>query len=90
MTPKTPRLTPATLKNEQAVTAAIDALLIGEAETKTRRRKILRLQKALHALVGEDAWQRYLAIEEAVNERNMDELVRVAAWAFKEGLRCRR
>lgn len=87
MTPKTLRLTSATLKDEQAVTAAIDALLIAEPETRTRRRRILRLQKALHALVGEDAWQRYLAIEEAVNERHMDELVRVAAWAFKEGRR---
>lgn len=90
MTPKTPRLTLPMLKDEQAVTAAIDTLLIAEPETKMRRRKILRLQKALHALVGEDAWQRYLAIEEAVNERHVDELVRVAAWAFKEGVRCRR
>lgn len=85
--PITPRLTPATLKDEHTLDDAIDAVLTTGTESATLRRKILRRQRALRRLVDDVAWRRYLDVEQAVNERSLSESRRIARWAFMEGRR---
>jgi len=53
----------------------------------THRRKIIRLQNRLKALVTAQAWAAYLDLEVATAGRLNDALDLVAAWAFLQGRR---
>lgn len=55
---------------EEDLAALIDQLHRDAPELQRLRRRILRLQRQLRALVDDGTWKVYLALEEAVNERS--------------------
>lgn len=72
--------------DDDALTWAIDPLLKADDNYNRQTKKILRMQKRLRAAACDEAFSRYLKLEEAVNARFGDALVVVARWAFRAGL----
>ncbi len=61
------------------LTALIDQIHRDDPELQRLRRRVLRLQRQLHARVDEDTWKVYLALEETVNERSSLLLTKLVA-----------
>lgn len=85
-----PKLTGAILQDEDALHAALDAVLGGTRELRRLSGAVLRAQESLRKSVGVRAWQRYLAVEEATNARNTAMLEAVARWALRQRVGRRR
>ena len=55
---------------EEDLAALVDQLHQKDPELQRLRRRVLRLQRQLHAREDDDTWKVYLRLEEAVNERS--------------------
>ena len=68
--------------------------IIGVLTKAKGRRKltkmIIKLQRRLQRAVDPEAWLLYLRLEEAVNERAIDEQDLLVRWAFRQGRRYER
>lgn len=84
-----PRLTEAVLKNDSAVSLAIDVLFAIDQDVKKLSRRILRAQRRLRRRVSNEQFKFYMAIEEHENDRAQAMLATVARWAFSQGQRSR-
>lgn len=80
-----PKLDARILKDPEALSRALAQLVEGDARQKRHRRRILRLQEELRALVSTEAWRAYLRLEEAGAVRFGEATDLVAIWAFKQG-----
>ena len=58
-----------------------------DPEHRRHSRVVRRLQMALRGSLTEQAWERYLTLEEAEVARGAHALERVARWAFARGRR---
>jgi hypothetical protein len=79
------QLDPDIVANHEKLGGTIGEFAESDVECRAASRKIVRLQEQLRELVGEDAWQTYLALETAVNDRNADFDETLVRWAFAEG-----
>jgi hypothetical protein len=80
-------LTPKIVADDEQLAQAIDAVTIRMKTHRRARRKIVRAQDELHRLVDDSAWKAYLKLEQAVNERDSDEVDVLVRWAFRAGVR---
>jgi hypothetical protein len=87
---KPPKLTKKILRDDLALSDAISAVLEGAKRHRAQTKKILLLQRTLQRKVARDAWNVYLHLEDAVNERSSDEQDRLVRWAFRQGRRYER
>lgn len=83
--PKLPRLDPAILADDAALAEALDALTRDDPPMKRHVREILHRQRELQDIADEEAWSRYLHVEEAINARLVDLVGRIARWGFEQG-----
>jgi len=65
----------------------LHAMLARDAEYRRHTRVVRRLQTALRSSATEQAWGRYLILEEADLARGAHALERVARWAYARGAR---
>lgn len=87
MRARPPRLTPEIVADDDAVTEALDDLLLRDPEYRRLTRRIVRRQRELRGLVSEQAWSAYILLEDVTNER-LDHAIRlVTRWAFRAGQR---
>jgi hypothetical protein len=82
-----PTLTSDIVADEDKLSEAIERLLLADRRQRLYRSEITRRQAELRALVDDGAWAAYLEVEQAVNARLADALVKVARWAFAQGRR---
>ena len=82
-----PALTAQTVGDEQKLWDLIQRVLLEEPGHRRASRKIIRMQEGLKAVVTDEAWKTYLAIEDEVNWRRSRDLIVVARWAFEQGTR---
>jgi hypothetical protein len=80
-------LTPEVFSDRVALIEAIDAVLVTAGAVTRVGRCVLRLQQRLRAVIPDEAIDRFLALSEATNEREVEALIIVAGWAFDEGRR---
>jgi hypothetical protein len=83
--PKLPRLDPAILADDASLAEAIDGLTRDDRRMQQHAREIRHRQRELQDIAEEEAWSRYLHVEEAVNARLVELLSRVARWGFDQG-----
>ena len=82
-----PELDHRVLKDPDALGVAIGELFDAEPAMQRHRRKIVRLQNRLRAIVTGEAWSTYLALETASSARLNDAIDLATAWAFRQGRR---
>jgi hypothetical protein len=87
---KTPKLTKKIIRDDLALSDAISAVLEHAKRHRAQTKKILLLQRTLQRRVPRDAWNVYLHLEDAVNERASDEQDALVRWAFRQGRRYER
>jgi len=81
---------PDLIDGDEALDLVIDAMLIGNAGLRRLTKKILRAQKNLRRVVDDDAWRKYLKLEEAENARTEMQMQILVRWALGHGARSRR
>lgn len=80
-----PKLSTGDVRDDGRLADAIYRLLKAQPDRAAASRKVQRAQRRLRKLVDDAAWDAYLSVEEAVNERADAQLHLVARWAFAEG-----
>ena len=80
-----PRLTPEIIADDSRLLGLVDQLFEHDDNYKKHTRRILAAQHRLQDLCSEEAWVRFLFVEEAANLRVNMMLAVVARWAFDEG-----
>jgi len=83
--PVSPKLDPEVVADDEKLGAVLGEVADHDVEYRTASRQIVRLQRRLRKLVGENAWQTYLALETAVNDRDADFDECLVRWAFMAG-----
>lgn len=84
-----PKLTADIVTDEQALVEATEGVLLTHSGMLKHRSHIIRRQQELRRVADDKAWKAYLRLEEAVNGRYDLALRLAAAWAFREGRKCR-
>jgi len=84
------KLTADILKDDEKLGEGIDQVTFLDPKMRKLARAIVRRQRELRRVVGDDVWKAFLRIEEIVNERFAGAVILVARWAFEEGVRARR
>jgi hypothetical protein len=85
-----PNITVATVADPDRVGEAIDEILAGNRQLRRVHGQIVRRQRELRAVVDDDQWHRYMAIEELFNTRWAMTLEVVAKAFYGAGRRARR
>ena len=84
-TPKLPRLDPEILADATSLAEAVDGLTREDRRMQLHVGEIRHRQRELQDIAEDEAWSRYLHVEEAVNARLVNLVGRIAAWAFEAG-----
>lgn len=82
-----PRLDLEDLDDDGQLWRRIERVLLGDADLRRRRIRILVRGAVLKRRVSDEAVQSFLRLEEAWTARSSTELLLVARWAFEEGRR---
>lgn len=82
-----PSLDACIIRDENALTEALDELLHHSRRLQRGHRRILRQQAAIHRRVDDRVWRALLQLEQAQVARFSDSLDLVAKWAFAAGRR---
>ncbi len=90
MSLRLPRLDEEVLSDHDALGNAIDKVLLKTKVFVRLSNKIRRRQRELRRLVDEPGWHAYLRVEEATNERAIEESELLVRWAFTLGRRAAR
>jgi hypothetical protein len=72
-------------KDEAAVDRALDRFILTDAGARKLKRNVLRAQRALREAVSKKVWQLYLALEEAVNARDLNIIEQAIKLGLKQG-----
>jgi hypothetical protein len=82
-----PCLTAAIVNDDDALSLAIQDLLLGSPAVRKLSKRVRRGQDRLQKAVDRRAWKRYLKLEELVNDRTSRETDLLIRWAFEAGKR---
>jgi predicted nucleic acid-binding Zn-ribbon protein len=84
---KTPCLTAAIADDDDALAVAVNELLMRSKTIRRLSNRIRRAQERLQEVVDRRAWERYLRLEEIINDRTNRESDLIIRWAFEAGKR---
>ena len=73
--------------DDQRLWEILNDVILAVPGYQRKRRKVIKQQEKLRALVDDEAWAAYMKIEQLVNDRNQAVVTAIARWAFSEGLR---
>ncbi len=75
------------IDHEGMLALVMSGVLARSKSYREATKTVLREQRRLQRAVGEKAWRRYLALEEAVNDRASIEADLIVRWAFAAAAR---
>jgi hypothetical protein len=79
------RLTQAVVVDCDLLADAIEERVKLDRADLLHRRRIDRRERKLRALIGDDAWQAYLRLDEEIGARLSDLSLSLTRWAFEQG-----
>ena len=83
-----PELTSKIVANDDQLWTAINDVILASPGYRKRRRRIIRQQKKLQAMVSDEAWQQqYLKVDAMVNANNEAVVTGLVKWAWGEGVK---
>jgi hypothetical protein len=84
-----PALSSSITSDEEALSLAINAILLKNPTYGRSTKQLLRRQRELRAVLDDEQWDSYLALEAVVNERFADAMLALVRWALSEGRQSR-
>lgn len=85
--PPRPEITPSTIADDQLLAHVVDEVIHDDPDLRVQQAHVIDLQQRLRGLVTDDVWRLYLEVDETTTARFADALVKVARWAFTEGVK---
>jgi len=85
--PRRTAITAVVVKDPDRLGAAIDAVVLADAELQRLQRRAVRQAQRLRGLLDEEQWASFMLVEEVLNQRWARSLALVAATFFEAGVR---
>lgn len=85
--PPHPDLDPTIIADDQLLAQVVDEVIHDDPDLRVHQANVIALHEKLRAAVTDDVWRLYLEVDETTTARFADALVKVARWAFTEGVK---
>lgn len=84
--PPRPLLDPTTVADDHKLAAAVDQIIKTDPTAAALQGEILQLQDRLRAVVDDDGWAAFLALDAKTTERWSELALVLVRWAYEQGV----